>query len=918
MSIGREIERLIVRFVGDTKQYLKALKEVNTTAERFVKDERGRWRNVKGQFVSTQKVIQQQAQVTLNKIRALSQGLKQAGANFKKFGEWSSQKGRSMTWGASLPLLGGATLAANKFADYEEVLDRIVGLAGVARGEIAGVDKQLRSMSVSLATDPQELVEGFYFIASSGIKGARAMETLEVSAKAARAGLGETKVVADAITSAINAYGPANMTAAKAADILTAAVREGKGEADEIAPVLGRLLPTASALKIGFEQVAGAMAVMSRTGLDAAEASTSVGAIMSTLLKPSEGAEKLLAGLGVTMGQLRKQAAGPNGLIMVMRTLDQAFKKLGTSDEAQAMMAEIMPNIRAFRGAMNVLAQDAGVVDQVMSSVANSAGTANAAFQEGEKSLKRGWQRGMAEMSTALLALGEALTPHIQTLAKHIAEIAKWFKALSKDTQAWIVQIGIVTGLMGPFLMVMGGAINAISSLVGGFHKLTSALGMGAKSMGALRIATLSVGAAVAGISLARWLAGTQQITSELERQKKLMDELLELERKRQGKVLEQSKKDKEGGKGHLSVAALQERRKQLRGSLEVRENQLRSARKALSDFQLMGREGDTSWVSDSLSKQNLGVTDYLFPAKGLGKIARGLVGDSPMGKNLLDKALGGPLEEMLQADVEEAKSAQEEYKRQLDEINKELENVFQGVGTGKGKGGAGVPELTKMRDLPLTEKVNEMIAQLEKGKTEMETLFKGKGMGLTDEQIQRFQEVTDLEKELAKSQSSLTSEEYDRLNVINKELSAMEKQKKLMEEQEKAQENMAGKAAKILQDNLTPIQKLTQDIQEVQAMMGAGALTGAEGKTAINRLMKDYGGDKQDSVLASGGKAVLAGTAEAQSLTQFNRVQDKAERGIWELVSKQKIQVKTEAQILAEMRKLNTKKPGTETVTMM
>ena len=48
---------------------------------------------------------------------------------------------------------------------------------------------------------------------------------------------------------------------------------------------MGRLVPTAVSLGISFEDLAGVMAVMSRTGLDAAEASTSLNSIMSLLAK---------------------------------------------------------------------------------------------------------------------------------------------------------------------------------------------------------------------------------------------------------------------------------------------------------------------------------------------------------------------------------------------------------------------------------------------------------------------------------------------------------------------------------------------------------------------------------------------------------------------------------------------------------
>ncbi|BCV00221.1 MAG: hypothetical protein CM15mV33_840 [uncultured marine virus] len=64
-----------------------------------------------------------------------------------------------------------------------------------------------RSAASETGRGPQELADAMFFIASAGLRGATAMEVLNASAKAAAIGLGQTKAVADAATSAVNAYG---------------------------------------------------------------------------------------------------------------------------------------------------------------------------------------------------------------------------------------------------------------------------------------------------------------------------------------------------------------------------------------------------------------------------------------------------------------------------------------------------------------------------------------------------------------------------------------------------------------------------------------------------------------------------------------------------------------------------------------
>ncbi len=91
-----------------------------------------------------------------------------------------------------------------------------------------------------VAVGPHELANALCIVASAGFRGSDALDILETSAKAAAVGPGDTAVVANAITSAVNAHGAANLTAARAAEILITTVRDGKIPAEELGGVPSR------------------------------------------------------------------------------------------------------------------------------------------------------------------------------------------------------------------------------------------------------------------------------------------------------------------------------------------------------------------------------------------------------------------------------------------------------------------------------------------------------------------------------------------------------------------------------------------------------------------------------------------------------------------------------------------------------
>lgn len=210
--------------------------------------------------------------------------LVKTGQSMKKVGQWMS-----MYLTTSILAVGGAM--AKTAMDFESSMSKIIGLVGISKEQVAEWNNEILKMAGAVGKAPKELAEALYFITSAGIKGSEAMDILEASAKAASAGLGETKTIADLLTSAMSAYGMKNLSAAKATDILVAAVREGKGEASEFAGALGKVLPIASEMGVRFDEVAAATAAMSRTGLDVNEATTALRGILSSLLSPTREAE---------------------------------------------------------------------------------------------------------------------------------------------------------------------------------------------------------------------------------------------------------------------------------------------------------------------------------------------------------------------------------------------------------------------------------------------------------------------------------------------------------------------------------------------------------------------------------------------------------------------------------------------------
>jgi TP901 family phage tail tape measure protein len=401
--------------------------------------------------------------------------------------------GSMLTRRLTLPIVGAGAAAWKLSSDFDSSMRQIAGLVGVPAGEVAQFKKQVLDLAPAVAKSPKELADALFFVTSAGFRGRAAMDVLTASAKASAAGLGETKVVADAVTSAVNAYGPKVLKAGKATDILTAAVREGKLEAASMSPVLGNLLPTASALKISFEDVAGVMAVMSRTGTNAASGATQINAVMSAMLDTSPKVTNALKSVGLSQAKLRDTAKGPGGLIAVMRLIEDRF---GGNVEA---MRAVFPNLRAFRGVMNALSQDGKVVDSVMAGVANSTGATGKAFSEVAAGDGFKLQQALQRLKVAGIQLGDTLAPVVGQIAGHVATLAQKFDGLSDRNKKLVVGAAAVAAALGPVMWLVGTGIKLVLGLASAVSVL--AKGVVLLSKAALLLAANPLGLVIIGLA---------------------------------------------------------------------------------------------------------------------------------------------------------------------------------------------------------------------------------------------------------------------------------------------------------------------------------------------------------------------------------------------------------------------------------
>ena len=419
--------------------------------------------------------------------------VQKAGQKLDAFGKSAMRVGRQMSMKVTLPMAGAGAAAFKMASDFEASMTQIQSLVGLSAESVHGFEQDVLSLAGETARAPKELADAMFFVTSAGIRGAEATEVLAASAKAAAVGLGDTATIADLATSALNAYGSDVISATEATDVMVAAVREGKLQADELAGSMGRVLPVAAGMGVSFNEVGAAFASMSRTGTNANEAATQLRQIMVSLLKPTVQAEEALATMGLSSEGLRTQMR-EKGLLSTLQTLSTEFD--GNADAA----ASVFGNVRALVGVMDLMGANAATTAQIFGSMADTTGTLEKSCGIAAETTQFKLNAAISEFKTAMIALGKEIIPVvlpiIQKLAEFIGNVIKAFSNLSGPMKAAIVVMGLMVAAAGPLAIGIGMVSAAFATAT---ISIGAILGPIALAMAALSAAAFIVGKFMSG-----------------------------------------------------------------------------------------------------------------------------------------------------------------------------------------------------------------------------------------------------------------------------------------------------------------------------------------------------------------------------------------------------------------------------------
>jgi TP901 family phage tail tape measure protein len=387
--------------------------------------------------------------------------------------------------------IGGlAMLAAptKAFGEFAAGIAEITTLSDEASLSTLNLGEMVMKMNAAYGGSAAKQTKALYDGISAGASNAsEAMALLDASNKLGVAGRAEVGVALDGLTSAANAYGDSFANAATYSDALFVAVQKGKTTIPELAGVIGRVAPTASAMGVSFDEVSASLAAVTLKGLKTEEAATGLKAAMTNIIQPTSSATAEAAKLGIKFDQTALKSKGLKGF------LDSIT---GSSNFSATSLSQLFTSTEALNTVLALTADGSSKFNDALAAMGNKTGATDKAFEKMSATTEFQGKRFAGLAENAMILIGSVLDPmkaRVMALGNAFLEA---FNTLPDGVREWLVK-GFA--LASTLLVIVGGAIalkGAIGVLAAGF----SAAGVTAASFGAM-LAPIVLG--LAGIALA-------------------------------------------------------------------------------------------------------------------------------------------------------------------------------------------------------------------------------------------------------------------------------------------------------------------------------------------------------------------------------------------------------------------------------
>lgn len=203
-------------------------------------------------------------------------------------------------------MVGIAGAATKMAGDFEYSINKLYTTAGEAKNNLGKISQGILDISKQVGYGANDMANAMYYVESANFHGARALEILKAASMGAKAENADLTDTVRALTAAMNSYGGAVSNPVTVMNTLIAATARGSMQLEDLVTGLKNVLPATSRFGISLTDAAGAMAVMTTQGDNAASAGTHLRQMILSLVAGAKPARDALHEIGTSTEEMQR------------------------------------------------------------------------------------------------------------------------------------------------------------------------------------------------------------------------------------------------------------------------------------------------------------------------------------------------------------------------------------------------------------------------------------------------------------------------------------------------------------------------------------------------------------------------------------------------------------------------------------
>jgi TP901 family phage tail tape measure protein len=478
-------QQLLSQAVENTNEKLNRLKTVQQQVhEQFKRGEisEGQYRAFQREIAKTEQELQrlegrlQETNQTINKHSSswskLQKKLNDVGQRLQDVGDRMQTAGQNlaMSFGAASLAIGGALgFAVKKSMDFEAQLDRVGAIAGATPAEIKKLEQAALDLGASTSKSATEVAQGMEIMGAMGYNTNQILAAMPGIIAAAEASGEDMAMVAETVSSALNAFGLEASEASRVADVLAQAANDSAAGIQDMQYTFKYAAPIAKSLGISLEELAAATEIMANNGIRGEQAGTTLRGALIRLSDPPKEAAEALAELGIKITDSQGKML-PFGDIIAQ--LSEKTKNMSNAQKLAALSTIF--GTEAASGMLTVIEAGPQKLDALTKSLQNSGGASQEAAKKMKDNLKGALEELGGAFETAQISIGNALAPAIQKVTESLQGLINWFNNLSPSMQKFIAVGAAVTAILTGIVAVIGIVLAVVGSAVSGIGALAT------------------------------------------------------------------------------------------------------------------------------------------------------------------------------------------------------------------------------------------------------------------------------------------------------------------------------------------------------------------------------------------------------------------------------------------------------------